>query len=299
MRDLRVFSSVAALDRAAAEAAAAVITSAVRAHGRCSIALSGGTTPRHVYELLGSRFVTRVPWAAVHVFWGDERLVPPGDPRRNDRMAREMLLDRVPCPDSQIHPMAVRASQPPEDAAREYEEMMRQHFAGGRPRFDLVFLGLGAEGHTASLFPHSPALDERVRWVRAVEAPASPRERLTLTFPALSEAANVFFLVTGAEKAGALRAALDRTADVAACPAAGVRPVDGRVTWWVDGPAAGANDSAKNTSRDHDIHKGAVEQTEHDPIVPIEPLGANFEDGEVSNADEKGNTNDEPRDEPR
>jgi 6-phosphogluconolactonase len=207
-------------------------------------------------------------------------------------MAREMLLDRVPCPDSQIHPMASRVELPPDEAARAYEATMRQYFSDGRPCFDLVLLGLGADGHTASLFPNSPALDERQRWVRAITAPATPPSRLTLTLPVFSQSAQVYFLVTGADKSRALHAVLDASVDPKTYPAAAVRPAGGQVTWWADTPAAG-------TGRDHDIHKGAVEGTDKDPIVPIEPNGANFDDSEVSNADEKGHTTDHPRDEQR
>ena len=292
MAELRVFASLPALNFALAEAVASTMNSAVRAHGRCSIALAGGNTPRRLYSVLGTDFKKHIPWKHVHVFWGDERLVPPGDPMRNDRMAREMLLDKVPCPKRQIHPMAWRAKPAPDEAAREYEETMRQYFADGRPRFDLVILGLGPEGHTASLFPGSPALDEREQWVCAVTVPATPSSRLTLTVPVFNQAANVYFLATGAAKAPALRDALGHDTDPRTCPAAAVRPVDGKVTWWADAPgAAGARDS------DPDMHKGAVEQTDHDPIVPIEPYGANFGDTEVSNADELGRTSDTPRDE--
>lgn len=292
MPELRVFASLPALNFALAEAVASTINSAVRTHKRCSIALAGGTTPRGLYQLLGQEFRKHVRWKHVHVFWGDERLVTPGSAQRNDRMAREMLLSKVPCPERHIHPMATRAKQSPDEAAREYEETMRQHFAEGRPRFDLVLLGLGADGHTASLFPDSPALDERQHWVCGVQAPAAPPRRLTLTLPVFEQAANVFFLATGAQKSSALRAALSQTADPKKCPAAAIRPLDGNVTWWADAPAA-------RNSRDPDMHKGAVEGTDHDPIVPIEPHGANFDDSEVSNADEKGRTTDHPRDEQR
>jgi 6-phosphogluconolactonase len=289
---LRVFASLPALNFALAEAVASTINSCVRSQGRCAIALAGGDTPRGLYALLATDFKKHIPWKKLHVFWGDERLVPPGDPQRNDRMAREMLLDRVPCPKRQIHAMATRTYQSPADAAREYEETMRQYFSDGRPRFDLVTLGLGAEGHTASIFPQSPALEERERWVCAVRVPANPADRLTLTLPVFNHAANVYFLVTGASKGRALGAAMDPTTNPKRCPAAAIHPVDGIVTWWADAPAAGAR-------RDNDIHKGAVEETEHDPIVPIEPHGANYDDSEVSNADEKGNTTDHPRDEQR
>ena len=294
MPELRVFANQSALNFALAEAVASTINSAVRAHKKCSIALAGGTTPKRLYKLLATDFKKHVRWRQVYVFWGDERLVTPGSAQRNDRMAREMLLSHVPCPDRHIHPMATRAKQSPEDAAREYEATMRQYFSDGRPRFDLVLLGLGAEGHTASLFPDSPALDERERWVCPVQVPVTPANRLTLTLPVFSQAASVFFLATGSAKARALRSAISSGADPKKCPAAAIQPVDGRVTWWADAPAAGSN-----STRDQDIHKGAVEETEHDPIVPIDPRGANFDDSEVSNADEKGQTTSHPRDEQR
>ena len=237
MPDLRIFATADELSQRTAEAVAATISAAVQARGRCSLALSGGNTPRALYAVLGTTFRGQIPWQHVHVFWGDERVVPLGDPRRNDQMAREMLLSKVACPEGNIHPMAAGPSLP-DDAAREYEETMRQYFSDGRPRFDLVLLGLGAEGHTASLFPHSPALDEPRRWVRAVVAPADPPSRLTLTLPVLSQAANVYFLVSGAGKSGALRAALDDTTDPNTCPAAAVRLADGAVTWWLDAAAA-------------------------------------------------------------
>ena len=292
MPELRVFATLHTMSLAAADAVAATITSAVRSRGRCSVALSGGETPKALYEALATTFRTQIPWEHVHVFWGDERRVPPGDARRNDVMAREMLLSKVPCPEHQIHPMAIHAQQLPDEAARDYEETMRQYFADGRPRFDLVLLGMGAEGHTASLFPNSPALDEQRRWVCAVEVPADPSSRLTLTLPVFQQAASAYFLVSGASKATALHAVFDKKADPKTLPAAAISPVDGNVIWWADTPAAGKD-------HDHDMHKGAVEETEHDPIVPIEPYGANFDDSEVSNADEKGHTTDHPRDEQR
>jgi 6-phosphogluconolactonase len=278
----------------AAGAVVDVINSAVAAYGRCSVVLSGGNTPRGLYRVLAAMPLDRVRWPQVHVFWGDERLVSADDARRNDRMAREMLLRHVPCPESHIHPMPTRAI--PEDvAAREYEETMRQYFGSGRPRFDLVLLGLGSEGHTASIFPDSPALDEREHWVCAVHVPADPPDRLTLTLPVLAHASNVFFLVSGADKSRALHDALDARANPRRCPAAAVRPIDGRVAWWVDADAA-ENKSMKPTN-DNDMTKGAVEGTDHDPVVPVNSIGAVFEDGEVSNADEQGHTTDAARDE--
>lgn len=294
--ELRVFGSLEELSRAAAAAVADTINAAVQSSGRCSVALSGGNTPRELYRALGTSFRDAVPWANVHVFWGDERLVPAGDPRRNDRMAREMLLDQVACLAPNIHPMPTSALTPA-DAARDYEETMRRYFVDGRPRFDLVLLGLGSEGHTASIFPGSPALDDTQHWVCAVRVPADPPLRLTLTMPVLSQASNVFFLVSGSEKSRALRAALDERTNPHTCPAAAVRPINGALTWWADADAAESAAMSIDKTRDNDMQKGAVEGTDHDPIAPVNSIGANFTDSEVAQADERGHTSDAPREE--
>jgi len=293
---LRVFPTFEQLSVSVADAVAATLNSAIAARGQCSLVLSGGRTPQELYRVLAANHRTTIQWSVVDVFWGDERLVPVGDGRRNDRMAREMLLNHVPCPESHIHPMAAHA-MPGESAAREYEQTMRRYFGNGRPRFDLVLLGLGAEGHTASMFPDSPALDERERWVCAVTVPAEPPDRLTLTLPVFSQAANIFFLVSGADKSRALRHALDERTDPRTSPAAAVKPIDGTLTWWVDADAAESEIMTTKNTRDNDMQKGAVEGTEHDPIVPVNSIGAVFEDSEVSNADETGHTTDAPRDE--
>lgn len=235
--DLRVFHDLNELSVRAAEAAVAIIDAAVRSTGRCSLVLSGGSTPRTLHSLLASRWREQIPWTQVHVFWGDERYVPVSDARSNYRMAKETLLDLVPCPAANIHPMPTDLPVSA-DAARAYEETLRQYFADRAPVFDLVVLGIGPEGHTASLFPGSPALAESTRWVVAVSTPAEPPVRLTLTFPVINRAANVFVLVTGTEKARALHQALSLTADPETCPAAGVHPASGRLIWWVDRDAA-------------------------------------------------------------
>ncbi len=294
-RSVHVRPTLDEVSVAAARAVAETINSAVAAHGRCALALSGGDTPRELYRVLARHYRDAVRWPRVHVFWGDERLVPQDDDRRNDRMAREMLLQHVPCPETQIHPMAA-SGVPADAAAREYENTMRRYFADGRPRFDLVLLGLGAEGHTASIFPGSPALDESERWVCAVRVPADPPERLTLTVPVLSQAAAVFFLVSGARKARALEAALDARTNPRSCPAAAIRPAEGTLVWWIDADAA-ENELMKHTHDDNDMHKGAVEGTEQDPIASVNSIGAVFDDSEVANADETGHTTDALRDE--
>ena len=293
-RAVHVFPTLEQLSLHAADAIVDVINSTVAAQGRCSLVLSGGHTPRGLYRALATTPLSRVRWPEVHVFWGDERLVPDDDARRNDAMAREMLLRHVPCPESHIHPMASNAI--PEDvAARQYEETLKRYFGNARPRFDVVLLGLGSEGHTASIFPESPVLDEREQWVCAVRVPADPPARLTLTLPVLTQASNVFFVVSGADKSQALHEALDERTNPRRCPAAAVKLIDGRVAWWVD--AAAAENKRMKPTNDNDMKKGAVEGTDHDPVVPVNSIGAVFEDGEVSNADELGHTTDATRDE--
>jgi 6-phosphogluconolactonase len=235
--DLRVFRDVQELSLRAAEATVRTINGAVDRTQRCSVVLSGGSTPRTLYGLLASRFRDRVPWARVHIFWGDERYVPHSDAGSNYRMAANVLLDHVPCPAANVHPMPTHLT-PPDAAARDYEKTLSEYFGGGPPRFDLLLLGLGAEGHTASLFPGAAALAERRRWVVAETVPAHPPMRLTLTVPALTRSAHTFFLVTGSDKADALHHALVPAADPHSCPAAAIRPTEGTVTWWVDREAA-------------------------------------------------------------
>jgi 6-phosphogluconolactonase len=221
-------------------AIAGVVQEAVERRGQCALLLSGGSTPRASYELLATQYRDRVPWAQVHLFWGDERVVASTDPRSNARMAREAFVDRVPCPPANVHP--VPAGLPSADAAAlRYEETLRAHFPGDWPVFDLALLGLGEDAHTASIFPGSPALVERVRWVMAVEAPAEPPQRITLTMRALSSAAQIFMLVSGAGKAEALRRALDPASAPERYPAAALQSAARRVVWWTDRAAAPAS----------------------------------------------------------
>jgi 6-phosphogluconolactonase len=246
--DIRVFADLNALSAAAAEALVATLNHAVRANGRGSLVLSGGSTPRALYQLLGSAWRDQIPWGAVHLFWGDERYVPHADPDSNYRLTKETLLDHVPCPPANIHPMPTDFADP-DAAARAYDATLHRYFEDGPPRFDLVLLGLGEEGHTASLFPRSPALAERTRWTAAVTAPVNPPRRLTLTMPALVHAAAIYFLVAGSSKAHPLSQVLKTTADPILYPAAGIRSDEGTVIWWVDQDAAGEYRGAGRTSK--------------------------------------------------
>jgi 6-phosphogluconolactonase len=220
---LLIVQDPAALARAAADEVARRATEAVVARGAFALALAGGATPRALYALLADPAATyraRVPWDRVHVWFGDERNVPPDHPESNYRMAREALLDRVAA--ASVH--RIEGERPAGEAADRYEAELRSHLAGGAgpPVLDLVLLGLGTDGHTASLFPGSPALEERVRWVAAPFVPRLGAHRITVTFPVLDAARAVLFLVAGAAKAAPLRALLapDPAAPV---PAARVR----------------------------------------------------------------------------
>jgi 6-phosphogluconolactonase len=152
-------------------------------------------------------------------------------------MARETLLDHVPCPAGNVHPMPTHFPSPA-DAARDYERTLRNYFGNDSLQFDLILLGLGEEGHTASLFPGSPALGEQTRWVVAVDTPADPPSRLTLTLPAITRAANIYVLVAGSKKANVLHHVLTGVPDPKTYPAAGVRSTEGTLIWWVDREAA-------------------------------------------------------------
>lgn len=199
------------------------------------MALAGGSTPEATYRLLARDYADRIDWSRVHVFFGDERTVPPEYEDSNYRMAREALLDHVPV--GGVHRM--RGELPPAEAARAYEEELREFFGPGEvPGFDLILLGIGEDGHTASLFPNTPALDVTDRWV--VENPVEKLDtvRLTLTAPAINAARAVVFLVAGEGKAGALREILEGGADPRDYPAKLVQPAGG-ATWMVDRAAAG------------------------------------------------------------
>ena len=241
--DLRIFPDQAELAAAAAaEVAARLVVAA--AHGPATLVLAGGSTPRALYACLAAAHGVQVPWERVDVFWGDERAVPLDDPRSNYRMAREALLDAIPIPRHRVHPIDACAGVAPdaEDAAVAYEHELRAHFPppARRPVFDLVLLGLGEDGHTASLFPNAPTLPDGSRWVLPAQAPpgVEPRERVTLTLPALTAARAIFVVVAGPAKAAPLRRALAE-APSPACPASLLRTGRAPVTWWADLAAAG------------------------------------------------------------
>jgi 6-phosphogluconolactonase len=236
--DTRVYPDLTALSRAAVEEILGIVMESVIARGRCAIALAGGHTPERMYALWAADYSAQTPWDKVHLFWGDERFVPQIDPLSNYRMARETLISRVPIPPANVHPVPTNFSQP-QQAADAYETELRKFFGSAPPALDVQLLGLGGEGHTASLFPGSSALEEKQRWVAAVHVPAEPPDRLTLTPVVLNCGRNTFFLVAGENKRGIL-AALRGEPDsrINEYPAARIRP-SGQVLWFLDQAAAG------------------------------------------------------------
>lgn len=220
-----------------AESFAARAVEAVRARGRFSVALTGGSGPVQAYRLLGEEPLrSRVPWEGVHLFWGDERCVPPGHARSNFRMANEAFISRVPIPPANVHRMRgeLRASEGAEAYARE----LAAFFGPGVPRFDLIHLGVGPDGHVASLFPFSAALAERNRTVTAGLHLPLGEPRITLTLPVLNAAARIELPVMGAEKAAIAWAVLRGPIDPYRFPAQFLRPVDGDMVWVMDAAAA-------------------------------------------------------------
>ena len=240
MNGLTVVSDAEYLAEEAVRRVVARGSAAVEERGRFVVALAGGSTPKATYRRLaeetrvGRRHdADRIDWSRTEVFWGDERCVPPTDPDSNYRMARETLLDHVDIPAERVH--RVRGEIPPAEGAAAYRRELAS-VLGEQGRFDLILLGLGSDGHTASLFPGTPVVEERDKSAVAVFVQKLASWRITLTLPVINRARHVFFLVSGARKAEALA----RVQAGERLPAAFVRPGDGTLTWLVDQKAAGA-----------------------------------------------------------
>jgi 6-phosphogluconolactonase len=238
---VKVAANLDELAEAAAQFLAQRSDEAIAARGRFVVALSGGSTPRRLYELLsGAPWLDRFDWRRWHVFWGDERVVPPDDPNSNAGEAKRLLLEHVPIPAEQVHYVPAQAGSPAMVASR-YGAELRAFFGESAepwPRFDLIFLGMGSDGHTASLFPGNPTLDERTQLV--VSSPPGvlppPVDRVTFTLPVLNAARAVAFLVAGADKRAVLQEVLRGDSEL---PAARVRLTDGELRWFVDRAAMG------------------------------------------------------------
>ena len=239
---VRIFKDTEELSRAAAEIFVASAAQAIAERGRFLAALNGGGTPKRLFQLLAADFREKVDWTQTHVFWGDERLVPPDDPESSYGLARTILLDRVQIRADNVHRVRTEASTAlstslgPGEAAMDYALTLKR-FASPPldwPRFDLVLLGLGEDGHTASLFPGSPV--EMTEPVVAVTAnyQGRPAQRITLTPLVFNAARQVIFLVTGANKALTLTQVFNDDYSLEQCPAKRIQLTDGKVTWLVD-----------------------------------------------------------------
>ena len=232
--NVEVYENPEGLAEAAAGEFAARAAEAIEERGRFTVALAGGSTPKATYDILARDYAGRIDWSKVHVFFGDERAVPPDDDDSNYKMAREALLDHVPV--GSVHRM--QGELPPDEAAEAYEEELRGFFGPEElPRFDLILLGIGGDGHTASLFPETSALEVHDRLVVANPVLKLETTRITLTIPVINAAHAVYFLVAGEGKADALSHILGGDADPRAYPASLIQPQEGP-TWMLDQQAA-------------------------------------------------------------
>jgi 6-phosphogluconolactonase len=238
--EIRKLTTPQELFAAAAEEVVRAAEEAVAARGRFTIALSGGSTPKSLFNLLATNARTTLPWDRMFFFWGDERHVPPTDAESNYRMADEAMLSKIPVAAGNVFRIATENSDAAA-AADAYEQTLRKFFQlgpGEFPRFDLILLGMGPDGHTASLFPGTAALQEKSRLVVANWVEKLKASRITLTLPVLNAARCVAFLVSGTDKADALKAVLEGDAPGEQYPSKLVKPSDGKLIWLVDRAAA-------------------------------------------------------------
>lgn len=234
--ELHIFKDGEALSDAAAKFVAGHISATLKKNSRYTIALSGGSTPKRLHQLLAqSPYKEQIDWSKLHVFWGDERAVPFEDSRNNAKMAYETLLDFVPVPASQIHVM--RTDIGAAESAAEYEKILHEYFDKTATSFDLVLLGMGDDGHTLSLFPGQPVIHEEKRWATAFWLQAQDMYRITLTRTIVNRSACVAFLTTGPAKAHALKEVLKGAPNPDLYPSQVIRPV-GELHWFVDEAAA-------------------------------------------------------------
>jgi 6-phosphogluconolactonase len=245
--EIRALTTPQELFAAAAEEVVRTTNEAIAQRGRFTIALAGGSTPKSLYNLLATNARNTLPWDRMFFFWGDERHVPPTDPESNYRMAEEAMLSKVPVPPGNV--FRIKTENPDAAAAAEdYEQTIRKFFAlgpGQFPRFDLILLGMGPDGHTASLFPGTTALREKTRLVVANWVDKMKTHRISLTLPVLNAALCVTFLVSGTDKAPALKAVLEQDVPAEQYPAKLIKPSDGKLIWLIDRAAASQLTSTK------------------------------------------------------
>jgi 6-phosphogluconolactonase len=255
----RIFSTPAAVAKAAAQLFASAAVKAVASRGVARIAISGGSTPKAMFELLAAEpFVAQVPWDKLDLYWVDERCVPPDNAESNYRMTREALLSKVPLPAERVHRM--EGELEPEVAAARYESTIRNTFkleGAETPTFDLILLGMGEDGHTASLFPHTEALDDLSHIAIANHVPQKDTWRITLTWPVINQGREVAFLIEGAGKAQVLHDVFLGPYQPDTFPSQIIRPANGRLTLLLDAAAASKLASADSTGGAE--HTGTLE----------------------------------------
>ena len=239
--EFQVFPDNAELTHSAADYFLHHASRAIQTGGQVTIALAGGSTPKALYSLLATPpYQEQLDWGKVHMFWGDERHVPPDHQESNFRMAQHAMLSRLPIPATQIHRMEGDRSDA-QEAADAYESLLQKHFKLAPPhipKFDLIFLGLGPDGHTASLFPGTTAVHEHERWIAAPWVEKFHTYRITMTPVLLNQASHIAFLVSGQDKSTALHAVLEGPYQPDKFPAQVIRPVHGKITWFLDKAAA-------------------------------------------------------------
>lgn len=236
--ELIIKKNPAELAKAAADLITRRISEVLKTQDRFTLALSGGSTPKALHELLArSPYVEKIPWAQLHIFWGDERYVPIEDEQSNAGMAYDTLLGHVFTPEDQIH--VWRTDLEPDAAAAEYSQVLHHYFGDTGPTFDLVLLGMGDDGHTLSLFPGTEVVHEQTAWTKAYFLEQQNMYRLTLTTPVVNRAGCVLFLVSGSKKADSLREVLDGPYNPDTYPSQVIKPEAGELIWMVDEKAAG------------------------------------------------------------
>ncbi len=243
---VKIYSDIDTLSQEAARYVVRVASESITTHGRFTLALAGGSTPKKLYGLLASEpYRDQINWALTEIFWSDERCVPPDSEDSNYHLAQEVLLSKVPISAAQIHRMPADADDHDQASLTYIQEIQRVFGTNGIPSFDLLQLGMGPEGHTASLFPHQASLHEQTRLIMPVTVPKPPPPRLTFTPLLLNAATHILFLVTGQDKADALQAVLEGEYNPDEYPAQIIRPTQGEVTWMLD-PAAASKLRAPN-----------------------------------------------------
>lgn len=234
---LQVYRDPQQLSKAAAEMFVQTAREAVQERGKFTVALTGGSSPVHMHALLCQKpYMEQVPWEQTYVFWGDERWVPLSDNRSNARMGLETFLNKVAVPEDQIFPMY--SEKEPEAYAKEYEELLRKHVGQEKPRFDLILLGMGDDGHTASLFPGTEVLQEKEKLVDAYYLEPQEMHRITLTAPCINQARKIAFLAFGEKKADALYEVLEGERNPEKYPSQLIQAQNGETIWFVDEAAA-------------------------------------------------------------